>query len=118
MKPVTEVPVESVTYLPTTPLPLARPWGNRELLEFSRSRADSQALAASTTILARTEYSFRSWVWTYETPVARPSESVITSRAMAWGMSVRLPVCRAGGRSTEGLEKFEWAAQPLPHSAQ
>ena len=47
MKPATPAPVESVRYLPTTPLELARPCGNFDDFEFSRMRADSQALAAS-----------------------------------------------------------------------
>ena len=28
---------------------------------------------------------------------------------------VSLPVASAGGSSTEGVEKFEWVAQPRPH---
>jgi hypothetical protein len=53
-KPRTLRPVESVRYLPTTPLELARPFGKRDDLEFRRIRADSQQLAARTTIRART----------------------------------------------------------------
>jgi hypothetical protein len=48
------VPVVSVRYLPTVPLEFASPCGNIADLEFSRMRADSQALAASTTMRART----------------------------------------------------------------
>src|SRR3989449_986293 len=47
-------PVVSVMYFPTVPLALARPFGYRPDLEFSSSRADSRALAASTTTRART----------------------------------------------------------------
>src|SRR5207247_975940 len=54
MKPATSVPVVSVMYFPTVPLALARPFGYRPDLEFSSSRADSKALAASTTTRART----------------------------------------------------------------
>jgi hypothetical protein len=54
MNPVTPVPVESVRYLPTTPLELPRPCGNFDDFELSRIRADSHALAARTTIRART----------------------------------------------------------------
>ena len=54
MKPLTLRPVVSVRYLPTTPLELPRPCGNFDDFELSRSRADSQALAASTTMRACT----------------------------------------------------------------
>ena len=54
-------------------------------------------------------------VSTYETPVARPSASVVTSRAMAPVTSVSRPVASAGGSSTAGVEKFECVAQPRPH---
>ena len=53
MKPRALVPVVSVRYLPTVPLALASPSRDRDV-EFSRMRADSQALAASTTMRART----------------------------------------------------------------
>ena len=54
MKPDTLAPVESVRYLPTAPLEFARPCGNLDDFELSRIRADSHALAASTTMRART----------------------------------------------------------------
>ena len=54
MKPDTLVPVVSVMCLPTTPLEFERPFGWRGDLEFSMRRADSSALAASTTTFART----------------------------------------------------------------
>ena len=57
MNPVTPVPVESVRYLPTLPLELPRPCGNFADLELRRMRADSQALAATTTMRARTWFS-------------------------------------------------------------
>ena len=57
MNPVTPVPVESVRYLPTLPLELPRPCGNFDDFELSRMRADSHALAARTTIRARTWFS-------------------------------------------------------------
>ena len=41
-------------YLPTRPLELARPFGNRADFEFSRMRTDSAELAASTTTRAFT----------------------------------------------------------------
>jgi hypothetical protein len=48
------VPVVSVRYLPTAPLPLARPSGKWLERELRRMRADSQALAARITIRAGT----------------------------------------------------------------
>src|SRR5437762_2686518 len=52
-------PTVSIKYLPTKPEEFARPFGCRGLLELSSSRADSQALAASTTTLPRTWTSLR-----------------------------------------------------------
>src|SRR5581483_11735623 len=115
MWPLTLRPVESVRYLPTVPLELARPSGKRPDCEFNNSRADSHALAARTTILARTAYSRASAVFTYDTPVARPLESVVTSRAIALLMMRSLPVASAGGSKTDGDEKFACVAQPRPH---
>jgi hypothetical protein len=46
--------VVSVRYRPTAPLELARPSGCLDDFEFRSRRAVSQALAARTTILART----------------------------------------------------------------
>src|SRR5262245_9638525 len=115
MKPLTLRPVESIRYLPTTPLELASPFGKRDDVEFSSSRADSQQLAASTTTRARTRYSVICAVSTYDTPVASPDASVVTSRARALGMIVSLPVLSAGGSITDTLEKFECVAQPRPH---
>ena len=50
--PPTPAPTVSMMYLPTTPLPLPSPSGWSELFELRRMRADSQALAASTTTRA------------------------------------------------------------------
>src|SRR6266700_601425 len=90
MKPATSVPVVSVMYFPTVPLALARPLGNRLDVEFSSSRADSNALAASTMTRARTCWSDPVVLSTYATPVARPPRSTVTSRAIA------LPAADAG----------------------
>ena len=97
MKPCTLSPVESVRYLPTTPLELASPFGKRLDCEFSSNRADSQQLAASTTMRARTWCSASVSVFTYDTPVARPSAPVVTSRAIALGTIVSRLVWSAGG---------------------
>lgn len=45
-----DAPVESLMYLPTTPLELAIPSGKRELFEFNNNRAVSPELAAKMTI--------------------------------------------------------------------
>src|SRR5919109_4331634 len=115
MWPETDSPVESVRYLPTTPLEFARPLGKRVDFELSRIRADSHALAARTTIRARTPFSRRSVRLMYATPVASPSSSVVTSRAIALETMRNRPVARAGGSRTDGDEKFEWVEQPRPH---
>src|SRR6266511_6085215 len=107
MNPATSVPVVSVRYLPTAPLEFPSPLGNSVDLELSRSRADSQALAASTTTLAPTCSSRPLDLFTNETPAARPARSTVTSRAIALVRMVSRPVLRAGARSTPGLEKFE-----------
>ena len=57
MKPRTLEPVVSVRYLPTLPLELPSPCGNFDDFELSRMRADSHALAASTTMRACTWFS-------------------------------------------------------------
>src|SRR4051812_24864775 len=115
MNPATSVPVVSVRYLPTVPLEFASPCGNLEDVEFSRMRADSQALAASTTIRAFTCLSSPVALSTYDTPVARPFGPTVTSRAIALVISVRLPVARAGASKTSGLEKFAFTEQPRLH---
>src|SRR5688572_15708267 len=115
MKPRTLVPVVSVRYLPTTPLELPRPCGNRDDFELSSSRAVSQALAAITTIRPRAWFSPPVVLSIYATPVARPSSPTVTSRAMAFVTMVRRLVASAGGISTDGDEKFAWEAQPRPH---
>src|SRR5262249_24645855 len=118
MYPRTVKPVESVRYRPTTPLELASPVGNRVDFELSSRRADSHALAASTTMRARIWYSRLSCVFTYEMPVARPASLVVTERAMAFVIIFSRPVRSAGGRRTDGDEKFAWTLQPRPHSPQ
>ncbi len=59
MMPQPSLPTESVRYLPTAPEEFAKPLGNSADLEFSSSRADSQALAASTTARALIRFSVR-----------------------------------------------------------
>ena len=52
-------PTVSMRYLPTSPLLLESPAGNCALLLFSKTRAVSAALAASTTMRAETWRSVR-----------------------------------------------------------
>src|SRR5216684_7484874 len=115
MNPPTSVPVVSVMYLPTVPLAFARPLGERDDRELSSSRADSNALAASTTTLARTWRSVPVVLSTYATPLARPLGSTKTSRAMALVTRVSLPVARAGAMRTLVDVKFAFTLQPRLH---
>src|SRR3954463_13964859 len=115
MKPPTPVPVVSVRYLPTTPLELARPFGNLGDLELRRSRADSHALAATTTIFAFAWRSAPVLVSMYETPLASPRLSRVISCAIAFVTRVSRPVFRAGAIKTLVDEKLEFVMQPRPH---
>src|ERR1700722_4478484 len=113
--PTRDVPVLSVRFLPTTPLALASPFGKCDDVEFSRSRADSQALAATTTTRARTCASAPVVLSMYPTPVARPLSSTVISRAIALATNDRRPVRSAGSMSTPGLAKLELVLQPRLH---
>jgi hypothetical protein len=115
MKPETSVPVVSVMYLPAVPLEFASPCGKSDDFELSSRRADSSALAASTTIFPSTWRSSPEFLSTYDTPVARPSLPIVTSRAIALVISVSFPVASAGAISTSGLEKFAFTEQPRLH---
>src|ERR1051326_3649886 len=83
MKPLMLKPVESVRLRPTCPDEFAIPFEKRDDFELSRSRADSHALAATTTALQRTCFSIRVALSTYDTAVTFPSAFVMSSRAMA-----------------------------------
>src|SRR5580692_3473638 len=115
MTPQPSLPTESVKYLPTTPEEFASPSGNCADFEFKSKRADSQALAASTTARAFTRFSVRVPLSMYETPSALPSLPTITSRAIAPVTIVSLPVAIAGGIITWLELKFEAVTQPRPH---
>ena len=54
----------------------------------------------------------------YDTPVARPSLPVVTSRTMASVTRVSLPVRMAGGMSTPVLLKLALTLHPRPHCPQ
>src|SRR4028118_783035 len=116
--PPCEAPVESCRYLPTSPLLLAMPLGAVPDFELSIMRADSQALAASTTVLPRTSYSSMSSLFTYETPVASPFLSVNTSRTIALEINSRLPVFNAGMTRQDDAEKSAYALQLRLHCPQ
>src|SRR5215207_3936902 len=58
--PPIDAPVLSCKYLPTTPLPLAKPLACLGAFEFNKSREDSQVLAATITVFPFTWYSCKS----------------------------------------------------------
>ncbi len=109
------MPVVSVRYLPTVPLPFASPFGNDGDFELSSRREVSQALAASTTTWASIWRSLPSVVSMYVTPLAFPVRSSVTSRAIAFVFSVSFPVRSAGAIKTFVDEKFEFVLQPRLH---
>ena len=78
-------------------------------------RADSQALAASTTMCARIRSSRSVALSMYTTPSARPAALVVTSRTIAPVLSVSFPVASAGRISTLGDVKFALMAHPREH---
>src|SRR5579859_770937 len=116
--PPMPAPVESCKYLPATLLEFAKPFGCLDDLELRSSRADSHALAARITVFAVTSYSSMSSLFTYETPVALPSLSVNTSRAMALAITSTFPVFKAGFTSTDDDEKSPYTVQPRLHCEQ
>src|ERR1700748_1307405 len=101
------LPTESVRFRPTCPEEFPKPSGNNLDLEFSNNRADSQALAATTTARAFTLSTERVALSIYETPVALPSGPTMISRAMAPVINVSFPVFKAGGISTWLELKFD-----------
>src|SRR5205823_12995694 len=111
-------PIVTVRYLPTVPLTLARPLGNKEEFELSRKRDVSQALAANTITRASTWCSLPSVLSMYVMPLARPLRSSVTSRAMACVTRFSFPVLSAGAISTFVEEKFEFVRQPRLHCPQ
>src|SRR5689334_25181725 len=111
-------PVESVRLRPTCPEEFASPFENRDDLELSSSRADSHALAATTTALQRTCFSVRVALSTYETAVTLPSPLVISSRAMAPVNIVSRPVFIAGKIIAWLDENAEAVWHPRPHFPQ
>src|ERR1700683_3766969 len=93
----------------------AMPLGKRGDFEFSSSRADSHALAATTTARQRICCSVRVALSTYETAVTLPEALVISSRAMAPVKTVTLPVFIAGKIIAWLDENAEADIQPRPH---
>src|SRR5260221_9239107 len=97
--------VESCKYFPTTPLLFANPLGWAVDFELSKILADSQVLAARITVFAFTWYSCRSFLPTYDTPVACPLLSVRISLTIAFVINSILPVFNAGITRQEEEEK-------------
>src|SRR5687767_10079283 len=116
--PDCEAPVESCRYFPSKPLLFPRPLGCTCDFEFSMMRVDSQVLAARIMVAPVTWYSCISSLFTYDTPVAFPFRSVMTSRTMALDMSSRLPVFRAGITRQEEAEKSAYTLQLRLHCPQ
>src|SRR5436190_140939 len=104
-------PVESVRFRPTCPDEFAT-------FEFSSSRADSHALAATTTALHRTCFSVRVALSTYDTDVTFPLPSVISSRAIAPVITVSRPVFIAGKIIAWLDENADAVWHPRPHCPQ
>src|SRR5579863_60916 len=96
MTPLTAWPTVSVRLRPTCPEPLASPLGNCDDFEFKSRRADSHALAATTTALQRMVFSVRVALSTYDTPLTLPELSTRSSRAIAPLMMLSRPVFMAG----------------------
>src|SRR5437764_1432954 len=101
-------PVESVRFLPTCPDEFAT-------FELSSRRADSHALAATTTALQRTCFSVRVALSTYDTAVILPPAPVISSRAIAPVITVSLPVFMAGKIIAWLDENADAVWHPRPH---
>ena len=100
-------------YLPTTPLELASPCGNRFELELSSSRGVSAPFAHTTTAFARWKISFLS-ASKYFTPVARPFASVSIFRAYELGRISQRPVATAFGMTVTSELDFARTSQPKP----
>src|SRR5271154_214007 len=96
MTPLTAWPTVSVRLRPTCPDPLASPLGNCEDFEFKSRRADSQALAATTTALPLLVFSRRVALSAYDTPLTLPELSTRSSRAITPLIMFRRPVFMAG----------------------
>src|SRR5271154_1844506 len=96
----------------------AMPLGKRGDFEFNSKRADSHALAATTTARQRICFSVRVALSTYETAVTLPEASVISSRAIAPVITVSFPVFIAGKIIAWLDEKADAETQPRPHCPQ
>jgi len=102
---------ENVRFLPTRPLSLARPFGQRAERELRRSRALSTAVQETTTMRAGCSWScpFSS---RYTTLFARPSGETSTLRAMHRGRRSTLPVASARGTSEACVLDFAPVSHP------
>ena len=95
------------------PLELASPCGNRDDFELRRMRADSSALAARHDDArdVRLREIAPVFLSMYETPVASRRVPRVTSRAIAFVISVSLPVLSAGAISTSGTREVRLASR-------
>src|SRR6185503_14318296 len=111
--PLPNPPPLNIRYLPTAPLELARPCGNRFDLEFNNSRGVSAPLAQTKTAFARWKISFLS-ASKYLTPVARPLASVSTFLTYEFGRTSQRPVATAFGIIVTSELDFARTSQPKP----
>src|SRR5215470_4180130 len=118
ISPQPSLPTESVRYLPTLPVEFPKPSGNDGDLELRSRRADSHALAATTTAFVYTRFSVFVALSMYETASAFPSLPTTISRAIAPVINGSLPVAMAGGSRTWLELKFDAVMQPRPHCPQ
>src|SRR6516165_2702838 len=108
----------NVRFLPTRPLSLASPFGQRDERELRSSRALSTAVQETTTMRAGCSCSCPLSSM-YTTLFARPSEVTSTLRAMHRLRSSIFPVSRASGTSAESVLDFAPVSQPkLPQNMQ
>ena len=106
----------SVRYLPTMPLELASPFGNGVDFELSSRRADLASRSPRARRPSRRTCSSVAGVLVDVRHAGRETVlPTVTSRAIAFVISVSLPVASAGAMSTSGLEKFAFTWQPRLH---
>src|SRR4029079_169439 len=106
-------PLPVIRYLPTTPLEFARPSGNFGDFESSKSRADSEPFADSTTAFAFWKCS-RLSASKYVAPVTRPFLSTGISRTYLYGRISQFPVATARGSTVAAELERAPTWQPKP----
>src|SRR5690606_25779660 len=101
----------NMRYLPTLPLELARPWGNRLDADASSSRGVSAPLAARMNALARWACS-RPSASQYSARVTRPAASVSSRWTVLSARISHRPVASARGIIVASVEDFAPTSQP------